>query len=125
MERKITNQTKVKIDGFDTDVIQANTDGVRIEDPGVGKPIILKHFEYRYPPGQKRPRVDELLTPSYIKHLENGLWADGMEMIAPPRVVFYRKGFRIFATCQLKRGQSLPWDRKDELKPLQDKLQGL
>ena len=50
MERKVINQVKVKIDGFDTDVVQAQTDTVRIEDPGIGRPIILKHFEYRYPP---------------------------------------------------------------------------
>lgn len=123
MKRKVLNQAKVKMDGFDYDVTQAQTDGVRIEDPGTGKPIIMRSFEYRYPPNGLKPTKEQLLTPAYIQHLENGLWADGLEMILPPKVVFYKKGFRIFATCQEKKGMFIPREVQDQLIPLQTKIQ--
>lgn len=123
MKRKILNQAKVKMDGFDYDVTQAQTDGVRIEDPGTGRPIIMRHFEYRYLPNGPKPTKEQLLTPDYIKHLENVLWADSLEMIMPPKVVFYNKGFKIFATCQAKKGNVIPGHATDQLQPLQTKIQ--
>lgn len=123
MERKIIQRTNVNIDGFDTEVTQAQTDGFRIEDTATGKPIILRQFRYMYPAGQMKPRKEEILTESYIKHLENGLWADGMEMVMKPKVVFFKKGFTIFATCQAKKGNMIPYDAMETLRPLQETLQ--
>lgn len=123
MQRKILNQAKIKHEGFDYDVTQAQTDSFRLEDPATGQPVIMRHFEYRYPPSGPKPTKEQLLTTDYIRHLENGLWADALEMIMPPKVVFYEKGFRIFATCQAKKGNLIPWDKKDQLLPLQTKIQ--
>lgn len=129
MKRKILQQTKVKSDLHggqnDYEVTQAQTDGVKIEDSGSGKPIILRQFEFHFPPGFKgKPKKEEILTESYIKYLENFLWADALEMIMEPKVVFNEKGFKIFATCQARKGHLIPYDKKDQLRPLQDKIQG-
>ena len=88
---------------------EVETEGVKIEDPGMGRPIILRNFEFRYPLTLKRkPSKDQIFTKDYLKYLNNLLWIDEMELIQEPKIVFYKKGFRIFCTCQAKRGSLLP-----------------
>lgn len=132
MKRKILNQTKfveknalnAPVKDIAWDATQAQTDGVRIEDGGTGRPIILRQFEFQFPPGFKgKPTKEEILTESYIKYLENFLWADALEMIMEPKVVFSEKGFKVFATCQVKKGNLIPGYAQDMLKPLQDIIQ--
>lgn len=99
------------------------TEHQRIDEPGTGKPIILRQFKYaRNPAIKKKPTKDEILTPGYIKYLENGLWADNMEMIQDPKVVIDKKFITVFATCQAKRGNLINYAQRDQLKPLQEKL---
>lgn len=132
MKRKILQQTKfteqnakgAPVKDIPWEATQAQTDGTRIEDGGTGRPIILRQFEFQYPPGFSGTLTKEnILTREYITYLENFLWADALEMIQEPRVVFEEKGFRVFATCQAKKGNLLPYHVKDGLKPLQDILQ--
>lgn len=99
------------------------TEGHRIDEPGTGKPIIMRQYKFMFPPGMKRkPKKDELLTPAFIKHMENQLWGDNLEMVTDPKIVINKKGFIIFATCQAKRGNILSYMDRERLKPLQDKL---
>lgn len=100
------------------------TERHNIEDPGSGRPIILRKFEFKYPPGSKVvPTKKQLLTKEYIKHLEDRLWADNLELIQTPKVAFHTTGFTIFATCQAKKGNIIPGYASDALSsPLQDRL---
>lgn len=98
------------------------TDGYRIDEAGTGKPIILRQFKYARNPAMKKPTKNEILTPAYITYLENGLWADNMEMVIEPKVVIDKKFITVFATCQAKRGNLIESVHRDQLKPLQDKL---
>lgn len=101
------------------------TEKFDIQDPGTGKAIILRQFKFAYAPWQKKkPKKKEILTPDYIKHLENILWADNMEMIQFPKVHFDKKGFTVFAACKAKRGNLIPDYAKDDLaRPLHQRLQ--
>lgn len=128
MKRKITGKSKVKATFHggvnDYEVTQAQTDGVRIEDPGQGRPIIIRQLKYAYHPSLKgRPSVEQLLTVDFRKYLNNILWLDSLELIQEPKVVFQQKEFIIFATCQAKRGAIIPREHIDKLRPLQDTLQ--
>lgn len=95
-----------------------------IKDPAEGKPVILRQMRFQYAPWQKtKPKVKDILTDEYIKHLENCLWADNLEMIQLPKVTFHKKGFRIFLTCMAKRGNRIPDYARDALaKPLHERL---
>lgn len=100
------------------------TERHNIEDPAQGRPIILRKFEFKYNPALKgKPTKKQILTKDYIKFLENTLWADNLEMIQDPKVAFHKTGFTIFATCQAKRGNIIPWEHRAALDaPLQDRL---
>lgn len=102
---------------------QMATEGERIEDPGMGRPIIVRSFEFNYPPDIKvKPTKEQILTKDYIRHLEILLWTDEMELIQEPKVAFNKKGFHVFATCQAKKGSMIPRSHSDSLRPLQEKL---
>lgn len=79
-------------------------------DQGDGRPIILRTFEYRFPPGMLRqPTEDEILTEGYVKFLESQLYfVDELDLVQPPKVRISSKGFRIFATCQARKGSIIP-----------------
>lgn len=80
-----------------------------ILDGGTGKPVIMRTYEFRFPPGLKgRPTKEQILTPAYKKYLDLVLWTDGLEMVQEPKVVIKKRGFYIFATCQAKRGEYIP-----------------
>ena len=102
----------------------AETEKFRLEDPASGRKIIVRHFDYMYPPGRRvKPTKAQILTKDYLNYLKNGLWADELEMIMDPKVVFYKKGFRVFVTCQAKKGSIIPYHAVDMAKPLQEQIQ--
>lgn len=95
-----------------------------IRDPATGGAIILRQFKFAYAPWQKtKPKKKEILTQDYVKHLENILWADNMEMVTFPKVHFDKKGFTVFAACKPKKGNIIPGYAIDALsKPLHERL---
>lgn len=101
------------------------TERFDVKDPGTGAPVILRQLRFQYMPWQKtKPKMKDILTADYIKHLENILWADNLEMIQLPKVTFHKKGFRIFLTCKAKRGNIIPYHTAEALdKPLHERLQ--
>lgn len=129
IKRKILKQAKLTSDihgvASDYDVSKAQTEGFKLEDTVSGKPIILRRIEFVYPPGRLgRPTKDQIFTEAYLKNLNDLLMMDGMELIQEPRIVYNKKGFDIFCTCQVKRGNIIPRDLQDQFnKPIQEKLQ--
>lgn len=101
------------------------TERFDVKDPGMGKPVILRQLRFQYAPWQtKKPKVKDLLTKDYIKHLENLLWADNLEMIQLPKVTFHKKGFRIFLTCSPRKGNIIPRQAAEQFDvPLHTRLQ--
>lgn len=86
------------------EVEQLETEPVRLEDPGTGKPVILRRFEFQLPPGVLEINK-ALLIKEHVKRLEVFLWKDELEMVLPPKLVLEKNGaFSIFATCQSKKG---------------------
>lgn len=83
-------------------------------DDGSGRPIILRQFEYIFPPGvQYKPREEDILTEGYIQFLKSQLYfADELDLIEKPRVYIDEKGFKIFATCQARKGSIIPGTAK-------------
>lgn len=93
------------------DVSEIQTEGVRLHDEQTGQAIILRQFKFAYHPlVTKKPKKSEILTKEYIKHLENMLWADALELVADPRLHFHKGGFTIFAPCVPKRGNMIPYE---------------
>lgn len=101
------------------------TERQRLDDPATGRPIVLRKIEHKYLPWvSKKPKKSDILTKDYIKHLENLLWADNLEMVQFPKVTFTKTGFTVWATCQAKKGNQLPYHVADQLdKPLHERLQ--
>ena len=103
---------------------EVETEQTRIEDSGTGKPIIMRHFDFRYPPALKgRPTKQQILTNDYKRYLNNMLWVDELELIQEPKVAFNERGFRIFAVCQPRKGSLIPGHAQGMVRPVQDYLQ--
>lgn len=83
------------------------TDDSSIHDTGKGEPIVIRMFEFKFPPTlEVLPTKEQLLTPDYIKHIKTQLWGDGMRMVLEPRVQISKEGCKIFAPCQATTGNS-------------------
>lgn len=116
--------TNARVKDINWDASQLTTERQTIDDPGEGKPIILRKLQYIYPPHQKgKPTKAQLITPEFKKYLDTNLWIDDLEMIQEPRVVYKKKGFFIFLTCQARKGRTIPYDALETMKPLQQKIQ--
>lgn len=78
-----------------------------IHDRGKGEPVVIRRFEYKFPPTiEKLPTEEEILTPDYIRYLHHSLWGDGLRMVLDPRVDIKKEGCQIFVPCQAATGQS-------------------
>lgn len=78
-----------------------------IHDKGEGEPIVIRLFEFKFPPTLERlPNKEEILTPEYIKHLHIQLWSDALKMVMEPRVHITKEGCKIFVPCQAASGHS-------------------
>lgn len=93
------------------------TGDASIHDKGEGEPIVIRLFEFKFPPTlEKLPTKEQLLTPEYLKHLNNILWGDALRMVLEPRVSINKEGCKIFVPCVARTGQSF----LDEAKLLQE-----
>lgn len=76
-----------------------------MHDKGSGEPVLIRLFEYKFPPTLEAiPTKEQILTTEYIKHLQTLLWADSLRLIMEPRVVIDKEGCKIFAPCQARAG---------------------
>lgn len=93
------------------------TDENSIHDKGIGKPVVIRLFEFKFPPTlENLPTKEQILTPEYIKHLQTLLWADSLRLVMEPRVVIYKEGCKIFVPCEARAGANFI----DEPKMLQE-----
>lgn len=82
------------------------TDGVPMFDPGIGRPLILRTFEFAVKPsqvGQKRPTNAELFN-FHWPQIRDMIRFDGLieNRDIAPRVVIGKKRYRIFVLCEPK-----------------------
>lgn len=81
------------------------TDEKLMHDQGTGKPIVIRLFEFKFPPTLKElPTKEQILTPEYIKQVQTQLWADSLRLVMEPRVVIDKEGCKIFAPCEARAG---------------------
>lgn len=86
-------------------------EGVQMVDSGVGKPYILRTFEFAIDPmvnekmKKEKQVVDkQMLFNSHWPQIRILLWGDGLvaNEDVPPRIVVGKKSYRIFVLCEPK-----------------------
>lgn len=83
------------------------TEDRSIHDKGEGETVVVRLFEFAFRPDlAKLPTREELLTPSYIKHIDGELWGDGLRRVTEPRIHIDKTGCKIFVPCVAATGQS-------------------
>lgn len=83
------------------------TEDTSIHDKGKGEPIVIRLFEYKFPPTlETLPTKEQLLTSEYLKEIKTRLWADGLRVVLEPRVNITKEGCKIFVPCQATTGNS-------------------
>jgi hypothetical protein len=93
------------------------TDEKLMHDKGSGEPVIIRLFEFKFPPTlEVLPTKEQILTPEYLKYLNVQLWSDSLRLVMEPRVVIDKTGCKIFAPCQARAGATL----MEEPKTLQE-----
>lgn len=75
-------QQVTEVDAQDSTVSDWNaqeitTDGVRITDPGLGAPVILRHFFFKALTHPVKPTKEQLVS-QFKSLIETTLWADGL-----------------------------------------------
>lgn len=86
---------------------EGQTDEKPMHDTGSGEPVLIRLFEFKFPPTlEKLPTKEELLTPEYIRHIQVNLWSDGLRLAMEPRVHIDKEGCKIFAPCVAATGNS-------------------
>lgn len=95
-----------KIDGYEYGA-DLSTDGVRLEDPGQGKTVSIRVFEFKMSPDPKVrknfPNTQTLFN-AHASQIAALLWADGMRPLegSAPRVIINRKkgSYQIFVPAE-------------------------
>ena|SRR3990167_5329761 len=83
------------------------TEEKSMHDTGKGEPVLIRLFEYRFPPTLEiLPTKEQILTPEYIKHIQVQLWSDGLRLVMEPRVFIDKESCKVFAPCQATTGNS-------------------
>lgn len=83
----------VEQDGDQYEVSHLQTDDVKIQDPGVGQAVVLRHFFFRsmpVPPGQVKPSKNEIFS-QFKNLIRTNLWADGLTVLEDKHVQMYTK----------------------------------
>lgn len=98
------------------------TDGVRIEDAGVGRQVLIRVFDFTMNPAMKDFDKQTIFN-NHAKQLSTILWSDGLRPIEsePPRVILDKKKcmYQIFVACEGRLGQTFidkPRNLSEELK---------
>ena len=83
------------------------TEEKSIHDTGKGEAVVIRLFEFKFPPTlEVLPTKEQLLTPDYMKYLNVQLWGDALRMVLEPRVEITKQGCKIFVPCVARTGQS-------------------
>jgi hypothetical protein len=83
------------------------TEDESIHDKGKGEPVVVRLFEYNFPPTlEKLPTDEELLTPDYLREIDTQLWSDGLRRVQEPRTHVTKEGCKVFVPCVATTGNS-------------------
>ena len=75
-------------------------------DPGVGKPMFIRQFEFAFKPGlPSKPTKQELFN-QHWPQIRTILWGDGLvaNEDVDPRVLIGKKDYKIILLCEPKFG---------------------
>jgi len=117
IETKIENLDKLKKgDGVDIGNgkyeygADLETEGVPVIDPGRGKTVSIREFEYKINPQMKRMPDNQTLFNAHAQEIKRFLWGDGLVPMeeVPPRVVVDKKNqrYKIYVGCEARLGVS-------------------
>ena len=89
------------------------TEDKSIHDTGKGDAVVIRLFEYKFPPTlEVLPTREQILTPEYLKDIKTRLWADGLRTVLEPRTEITKEGCKIFVPCVATTGNSLTEEPK-------------
>lgn len=110
MARKVDynyrKQADIKADGWEGE--EALVHSTPLVEDGSGPTVLVRKFDFAIPPNVQLPAKEKLLEFHRSKVLAF-LWADELEPIKDLRIQIAKnkRGFRIFATCQAKKGSRI------------------
>ena len=106
-EFSVKNDEELKLNEHKWYGKEDQTEDQSIHDKGQGEPIVIRLFEFKFKPGLERPpTAEELLTPDYLKYVDNQLWGDALRRVMMPRVAIDKEGCKIFVPCVATTGNS-------------------
>lgn len=89
---------------WEVNEVEAESDIHLEEDKGLGRPVILRKFDYFLPNLPQQPSHAELLEQN-LPRIKAMLWKDSLDLILEPKIVSNKQGgFTIFATCSPRMG---------------------
>lgn len=83
---------------------ELETQSAPLVDPGSGRPIVVRQFEFSWNPAiTQKPSKQELFN-FHAREIRNYLWRDGLVIRedVEPRLMYEETGYRIFITCEAK-----------------------
>ena len=85
------------------------TEGIPLIDPGEGKIVSIRVFDFKMNPALKDFPIDkQLIFNTHAKQISTILWGDGLKPLEsnPPRVIIDRKrgSYQIFVPCEARLG---------------------
>src|SRR3990167_598186 len=88
---------------------QLETEGVPLIDPGEGKIVSIRVFDFKMNPAIKDfPTDRQLIFNTHAKQISTILWGDGLRPLESnsPRVIINKKrgSYRIFVPCEARLG---------------------
>lgn len=85
-----------------------HTEGMRINDPGIGKTVSIRVFDFKMNPDPKVvfPTDKQILFNAHAKQITTIMWGDGLVPLegVSPRVIINKKEhkYQIFVPCEAK-----------------------
>lgn len=84
------------------------TDGVRLEDEGIGKTVSIRTFHYKMNPELRKnfPADKQMLFNAHAQHIKTVLWGDGLVPLEGhhPRIMISKKKgvYAIIVPCEAR-----------------------
>lgn len=87
---------------------KAETEGFSIQDPGEGKAVFLRIYEFKRNPAVQLPSQQEIFN-AHWNQIRDFLWKDGLRAIEgiSPRIVITGDTYRIFTAAEAKAGVTI------------------
>lgn len=101
-DNRVVDNVMVEKDKEEWIKSDVHTKSAPIDDPGVGKAVILRNFEFSRNPEFKGKITEQEIFNKHWRQISTILWSDGLIPLesVEPRIVFTRNGtYRIFVTC--------------------------